>query len=128
MSRLILIALASFWLTGCFVLEELRKGDELIEQHSSRWRKKKAADQARQIEAAAAKAAKAGPPIEWAKTKDRLSEWWEEAIEEDPIEPDPNDHIVSCEVKGKVRFTRKSQCEIYGGRLTAVYSKPKEGS
>ncbi len=128
MTRLVLIALASFWLTGCFVLEELRKGDELIEQHSSRWRKKKEAEQARQIEAAAAKAAKAGPPIEWAKTKDKLADWWEEATEEQPIEPDPNDHIVGCEVKGKVRFTRKSQCEIYGGRLTGVYSKSKDGS
>ena len=64
MSRLVLIALASFWLTGCFVLEELRKGDALIEQHSSRWREKKAADEAAQAEAAREKAAKSGPPVE----------------------------------------------------------------
>lgn len=128
MSRVVLIALMSFWLTGCFVLEELRKGDELIEQHSSRWRKKKEAEETRRIEAAAAKAAKAGPPIEWAKAKDRLADWWEEATEEQPIEPDPNDHIVSCQVKGQVRFTRKSHCETLGGRLTRVYSKSKDGS
>jgi hypothetical protein len=128
MSRLLLIALASFWLTGCFVFEELRKGDAIIEAHSSRWRKKKEADETAQVEAAAAKAAKAGPPIEWAKTKERLADWWEEAIEEEPIEPDPDDHIVGCEVKGQVRFTRKSQCEIYGGRTTGVYSKTKDGS
>ena len=128
MCRLLLIAFASFWLTGCFVFEELRKGDALIEQHSSRWRKKKEAEAASQAEAAEAKAAKSGPPIEWTKTKDRLAEWWDEALEEEPIEPDPDDHIVGCEVKGQVRFTRKSQCEIYGGRLTGVYSKKKDGS
>ena len=50
-TALVLLGLVS--ITGCFVLEELRKGDELIEQHSSRWRKKKEADQARQIESAA---------------------------------------------------------------------------
>jgi len=128
MSRLVLIALASFWLTGCFVLEELRKGDALIEQHSSRWREKKAADEAAQAEAAREKAAKAGPPVDWAKTKDRLSEWWTEALEEEPIEPDPNDHIIRCEVQGKVRFTRKSQCEIRGGQTTGVYSKAERGT
>ena len=30
MSRLVLIALASFWLSGCFVFEEIRKGNELM--------------------------------------------------------------------------------------------------
>ena len=95
MCRLVLIVLASFWLTGCFVFEELRKGDALIEQHSSRWRDKRDADNAKKAEAAEAKA-KAAPPIEWAKTKDKLSEWWDEALEEEPIERDPNDHIVSC--------------------------------
>ena len=125
MSRLVLIALASFWLTGCFVLEELRKGDEIIEQHSSRWRKRKAAEETAQEEAAQAKASKAGPIVDWKKAKGQLAEWWEEAIEEEPIEPDPDDHIIRCEFNGQVRFTRKSQCEIRGGRTIAVYSKDK---
>ncbi len=94
---------------------------------TSGWRKKKAADDAIKAEAAEAKA-KAGPPIDWGKTKDRLSEWWEEALEEEPIERDPNDHIVSCKVNGQVRFTRKSECEIRGGQTTGVYSKPTGGS
>jgi hypothetical protein len=125
MSRLVLIALASFWLTGCFVLEELRKGDEIIEQHSSRWRKRKAAEETAQEEAAQAKASKAGSIVDWKKTKGQLAEWWEEAIEEEPIEPDPDDHIIRCEFNGQIRFTRKSQCEIRGGRTIAVYSKDK---
>ena len=125
MSRLVLIAFASFWLTGCFVLEELRKGDALIEQHSSRWRKKQQAEAKAQEEAAQAKTSKAGPIVDWKKTKAQLADWWAEAIEEEPIEPDPDDHIIRCEVNGQVRFTRKSQCEIRGGRTIAVYSKDK---
>jgi hypothetical protein len=126
MCRLLLIALASFWLSGCFVFEEIRKGNELMDSHASPARRKKAADAASQAEADVANAAKSGAPIEWAKAKDRLSEWWHEAIEEDPIEPDPDDHIISCEINGKVRFTRKSQCELGGGRTTGVYSSSKK--
>ncbi len=124
MYRLVLIALASFCLSGCFVFEEIRKGNEILDSHASPARRAKEAEHA--AEEAAADAANSGPPIEWAKAKDRLSEWWDEAIEEDPIEPEPNDHIISCEFKGKVRFTRRSQCELQGGRTTGVYSSSKK--
>ncbi len=125
MSRLVLIALASFWLSGCFVFEEIRKGNELMDQHASPARRKKESDAAARAEEAAAMASKAGPLVDWKKTKGKLSEWWEEALEEEPIGPDPNDHITRCEVNGQVRFTRKSQCELRGGRTIAVYSQDK---
>ncbi len=128
MCRLVLIALASFWLTGCFVFEEIRKGNELMDQHASPARRKKEAEAKSQAEAAATNDAKSGPLIEWKKTKDRLAEWWEEATEEERVAPNPDDHIVSCKVNGKVQFTRKSQCEIRGGRMTGVYSKGKRGT
>ena len=128
MSRLVLIALASFWLTGCFVFDEIRKGNELMDQHASPARRKKAAEAAAQAEAAEEKASQAGSIRDWTKAKDRLAEWWSEAIEEDPIAPDPDDHITRCEVNGQVRFTRKSQCEIRGGRMTGDYSKDKRGT
>jgi hypothetical protein len=128
MPRLVLIALASFWLTGCFVLEELRKGDELIEQHSSNWRKRKEAEASAQAETAQAKASKSGPILNWTEKKDQLAEWWREVAEEEPIEPDPDDHIIRCDVRGQIRFTRKSQCETRGGRIIGVYSKANQGT
>jgi hypothetical protein len=128
MSRLVLIVLVSFWLTGCFVFEEIRKGNEIMDQHAGPARRMKEAEEKSQAETAAANAAKSGPPIEWAKTKDRLSQWWDEVLEEEPIEPNPDDPIIGCEVNGQIRFTRQSQCEIRRGRTTGVYSEKKSGT
>ena len=128
MPRLVLIALASFWLTGCFVFEELRKGDELIEQHSSNWRKRKEIEAAARAETAQAKDSKSGPILDWEKKKDELAEWWRELAKEGPIGPALEDDIIRCDVRGQVRFTRKSQCEIQGGRITGVLAKAKPGT
>lgn len=123
MRRVIAIAGAALWLSGCFVFEELDKGDAIIEQHSAGLRKKR-----KEAEAAAAAAAEAderrtasspqGPDI-----RARLAEWWRNALEDDREEAAPDDAIVRCELHGSLIFTRESDCQARGGELTRVEPK-----
>ena len=122
MFRLVAILLSSLWLSGCFVLEEMRKGDALIEQHSVGWREKKKAMGEAEEETAKAEAEtqrhqvrNSGPGV-----KDKLSDWWHETVDEEPVTVDPNDKLVSCKLQGKVQFVRKSDCEIRRGRMTEL--------
>lgn len=125
MLRLTAILLSSLWLSGCFVAEEIRKGDALIEQHSSGWRKKKASMQKAEEEAAKAEAEaqnqrtrNAGPGV-----KDKLSDWWRETVEEEPVKADPSDKLVSCEIGGKLQFLRKSDCQLRRGQSTEIKTR-----
>jgi hypothetical protein len=123
--RLAAILLSSLWLSGCFIFEEIRKGDALIEQHSAGWREKKKGMQQAETEAAKAEVEtqtrqtqNTGPGV-----KDKLSDWWRETVEEDPVKTDSSDKIVSCQVGGKLQFLRKSDCQLRRGR--AIESKAK---
>lgn len=133
MFRLVLIALASFSLTGCFVFEEIRKGNELMDQHASTASRQKKTERASLAEAAEGKApkgkaSKIASLVEWKnKTQEELSEWWDEVAAEGPIAPPPDDPVIRCQANGQVRFTRKSQCENQRGRTIAVYSKDEGG-
>jgi hypothetical protein len=124
-SRLTAILLSSLWLSGCFIAEEIRQGDALIEQHSVGWREKKKGQQKAEEEAAKAEAEtqsqrtrNAGPGV-----KSKLSDWWQETVEEEPVKADPNDKVVSCTIAGKVQFVRKSDCRRSGSRAA---SSPKK--
>ena len=119
MFRLATIVLSSLWLSGCFILEEFRKGDALIEQHSIGWREKKKS--MREAEEATAKAElevqrhqarNSGP-----SAKEKLSNWWHETVDEKPVPADPNDKLVSCTLQGKLQFIRKSDCQLRQGRM-----------
>ncbi len=125
MFRLAAILLSSLWLSGCFVLEEIRKGDVLIEQHSVGWReKKKGMREAEQesvkaeAEAQHHQARNSGPSV-----KDKLSDWWHETVDQEPVTVDRNDKLVSCKLRGKVQFVRKSDCQLRRGRMTELKSK-----
>jgi hypothetical protein len=123
--RLTAILLSSLWLSGCFVAEEIRQGDALIEQHSVGWREKKKGKEKAEEETAKAEAAtksqrarNAGPGV-----KSKLSDWWQETVEEEPVKTDPNDKVVSCTIGGKVQFLRKSDCQLRRGRMAKSKTK-----
>ena len=127
MSRLTAILLSSLWLSGCFIAEEIRQGDALIEQHSVGWREKKKGIQKAEEETAKAetetqsqRARNAGPGV-----KSKLSDWWQETVEEEPVKTDPNDKVVSCTIGGKVQFLRKSDCQLRRGRMAKSKTKTK---
>ncbi len=140
MFRLAAILFSSLWISGCFIAEEIRKGDALIEQHSAGWREKKKGVQ--NIEEASAKAEaetqsrqarNAGPGV-----KDKRSDWWHETVDEEPVKVNRDDKLVSCKIGGKLQFIRKSDCEVRRGRSTELKtqrkttvtapSKPKPGA
>ncbi|MCH7643763.1 MAG: hypothetical protein IH974_02920 [Myxococcales bacterium] len=140
MFRLVAILFSSLWLSGCFVLEEIRKGDVLIEQHSVGWRNKKKSMREAEEESAKAEAEiqhhqarNTGPGV-----KDKLSLWWHETVDEEPVTVDRNDKLVSCTLQGKVQFIRKSDCQLRRGGITELKStsestgtsrsKPSQGS
>ncbi len=122
MFRLAAILLSSLWLSGCFIAEEIRKGDALIEQHSVGWREKKKSMQQAEEEAAkdeaeaqSHQAKNTGPGV-----KDKLSDWWHETVDEEHVKVDPNDKIVSCKIGGKLQFLRESDCQLRRGQTTEL--------
>ena len=140
MFRLAAILLSSLWISGCFIAEEIRQGDALIEQHSVGWREKKKGVQKAEEESAKAeadtqsrRARNAGPGV-----KDKLSDWWRETVDEEPVKANRDDKLVSCQIGGKVQFIRESDCQVRRGRATELKtqrktsvtapSKPKPGA
>ncbi len=130
MFRLVAILLSSLWLSGCFIAEEIRKGDALIEQHSVGWREKKERVQQADEEAAKAEAEaqsqqakNTGPGV-----KSKLSDWWRETVDEEPVQADPNDKIVSCKIGGKLQFLRESDCQLRRGRAKQLKTKARSSA
>jgi len=138
--RLAAILFSSLWISGCFIAEEFRKGDALIEQHSVGWREKKKGVQKAEEASAKAEAEtqsrqarNTGPGV-----KDKLSGWWHETVDEEPVKVNRDDKLVSCNIGGKLQFIRKSDCEVRRGRsrelktqrktTVTVPSKPKPGA
>ena len=127
MFRVAAILLSSLWISGCFVAEEIRQGDALIEQHSVGWREKKKGMQQAEEESAKAEAKtqsrqarSAGPGV-----KDKLSDWWHETVDEEPVKVNRDDKLVSCEIGGKLQFIRKSDCQVRRGRAAELKSQRK---
>jgi len=124
--RLASILIASLWISGCFVADEIKKGDALIEQHSVGWREKK-----KHMQQAEAEAAKAEAEAESQKqrarsltpgVKDKLADWWQETVEEEPETADPSDKLVRCTIGSSVQFVRRSDCELRRGRAVELKS------
>jgi hypothetical protein len=125
--RLAAILVSSLWISGCFIAEEIRQGDALIEQHSVGWREKKKSMQQAEEESAKAEAEtqsrqalSTGPGV-----KDKLSDWWRETVDEEPVKTNPDDKLVSCEIGGKLQFIRKSDCQLRRGRAAELKSQRK---
>lgn len=110
MRNLLVLALACITLlsSGCFVFEEIDKGQETMRKHSPQ---KKVED------------VKVEPDdsMSFAALRERgmdalgsLSGRVEEALQ---TEPDPDNIVVNCDIEGRVEFTRKFDCQSRGGRI-----------
>jgi hypothetical protein len=107
--RSVLIALTAVsLLSGCFVWEELEKGEAILDAHSPNRNKRK------QEEEAAAKAAEAENAPTAAQ---RAAQWWDSAraIGPRPDDKPDADPMVSCRIDGATRFTKRSDCMARGG-------------
>ena len=98
--------------TGCWVLEEIDKGQAILEHHSSA-PKNKAAEEA--------DGAKSGGGFSLAALKERgadafkdISGRVEEALKK---EPDPENVVVRCWIEGRMEYARKFDCQSKGGRI-----------
>jgi len=109
--------------SGCFITEELDKGEAILDQHGAGMRRARAAAEAKAAEEAAPpyrRPAPAGPGVQ-----DKLSKWWKEVSEEGPAPEDPNNGLVRCTLGKKVLFTRQKDCEIRGGQAASLPKRPK---
>lgn len=127
MLRLVAILSSALWLSGCFIAEELRQGDALIEQHSVGWRAKQQKMEQAEAEAAEAeaeaqqqKALNSGPGV-----PNQLADWWQETVEEEPVKSNRDDKLVSCVIGGKTKFVRESDCKVWGGRASQLKTTVK---
>ncbi len=109
-----LIAVLAF-APGCFVLEELDKGSEILDQHSPR----KKAERAESPPPTRA-AAKKGEDEEGllAGVQGWLQEKQKESAKSDSgPPPDPDDVPVLCQSGGRTQYVRKSDCLLRGGKI-----------
>jgi hypothetical protein len=106
---LLLVALLG---SGCFVFDELDKGNEILDSHSptrSKAAKEKAA-------AAAGAAGQPADPKEDPKAREKA--WWQSARTLSRADEKPSeDPSVRCRLGGGVRFTRQSDCLTQGGTV-----------
>jgi hypothetical protein len=109
MRRILVVTLLASLCQGCFVLEEIDKGQQIMEQHSPRAREMKAQQEEADADPRAG-AKQEGGALEG------LKQWWKKKREPAPPKRDPDDVIVSCQIGGTMHFTRKSDCMLRGGR------------
>ncbi len=110
------LLLAAWLCSGCFVVDELDAGMEILEAHTP---KEKAAPEEPAAPAAPARKADSGPGM-----LEELQSWASKKLEKPPPPPDPDDAIVRCIVRGSVQFTRKYECAMKGGRAIALDPEP----
>ena len=90
---------------GCFILDEIEKGRELMRQHSP--------DTAAEAQVSGADANNGNKTA-----RQRLADYYakQRAKASAPAaSDDPSDMLGSCKIGKKTRFTRRSDCELRGG-------------
>lgn len=126
MRRLPIALLAALLTSGCFALDEIDQGQEVMEQHYGKAREAKEA----------AEAAKSGKPLPAAKPEDpgvlaRVRGWWDAksaqggggksgAAQDSGPPPHPDDVLVRCKVGSTTQFMRKFDCQLRGGKVADV--------
>jgi hypothetical protein len=101
MARGFVLLLICLFTSGCFVFDEIDKGNKILDKNFS----KKAE-------------AKPAPPAAAANAPKTGSGWWASAKSlTGPVSDEGgNDPAVSCQVGGSTRFMRKSDCLSQGGK------------
>jgi len=95
--------------TGCFVFDEIDKGQQIMKQHSGRHPEPEHAESdAAEAEAAADE----GPGL-----LARIQAYWDEKRAPRAPERSEDDDIVTCELGDGTTFTYHSDCLSRGGRI-----------
>ena len=125
MRRLPVALLAALLASGCFALEEIDQGQQVMDQHYGKGRRDRAA----------AEASKSGKPAPAAEPKDegvlaRVRGWWDSkqaqgggrsgAAPDSGPAPHPDDVLVRCQVGSTTQFMRKFDCQLRGGKVADV--------
>jgi hypothetical protein len=100
---------------GCFVFDELDKGQEILEKHSPKRAEQKEKEAASRPASASSATGKEEPGL-----IDQVRSWIaQRTAEAQPERPqaDPDDVPVSCRIDGHLRFVRKSDCQLRGGQM-----------
>lgn len=119
MARLAAALLAACLASGCFVIEEIDKGQEYMDQHAD-------VDKRKAIEDEKAEAEQARKDDEGPGVADRMRGWWDERqedqarAEESGPEAHPEDKPGRCQLDGKTQFMRKFDCQLRGGSYTPI--------
>ena len=114
MRHLLPLTLVLWLCSGCFVLDEIDKGQAIMDQHGSQERREA---EAAKRKAEEEEAAKGGSLL--ATLQDQVASiggWLDEVTEEAPPERNPEDTVVQCQIASRTHFVRKSDCLIRGGR------------
>lgn len=120
MRRWIALCSVAFLLGGCFVLDEIDAGQEIMDQHRQGGSKAEAED------AEGGSTPEGGAPGLVAKVKD----WWS-GLGSEPADsperdsgppPHPDDVLGTCDLGGSLTFMRKFDCQRKGGAF-----KPRRG-
>jgi len=113
--RVLAIFVMGLLCSGCFVLDELDNGDELMRQASSRSGKNLADEQRRAGRDAAHETSEDDSGMLDGVTE-TLTGWWEKATAEPPREKGPGDQLVRCEIGSSATFMSQRDCDVRGGR------------
>ncbi len=105
---------ASSFLLGCFVFDELDKAEKLMDETTGGRAARK-----RNEEKAAAATASSQKPAKGAEEGilERARELWDKATAPAPVPPDPDNILVRCQLPNGARFTRKFDCLSQGGEI-----------
>jgi hypothetical protein len=114
MSRWIALCSVAFLLGGCFVLDEIDAGQELMKQHQPK-------------DAATAEPEEKSSEDDSPGFLERAKRFWaglggdgqrgEGAHADDSPPPHPDNVLVRCDVQGRLEFTRKFTCHRKGGKV-----------
>jgi hypothetical protein len=107
---IIAIALVTCVTSGCFIADELDSGSKIMDQHS----RKKAGEPQQNTAASSSSGSKFLSGIDAGGQLQKMKDSIDEALAKPP---DPENTLVSCEVEGTIRYTRKYDCQALGGRL-----------
>jgi hypothetical protein len=107
--HLIALALAATLSSGCFVFDEIDKGQELMDSHSATRNKDAKA------KAAAADAKDGDAP---ATPEEKKKQWWASATSLSTADQAPKkDPHIRCRIERDERFMRQSDCLSQGGKV-----------
>ena len=114
-AQLVACALATVPLSGCFALDEIDAGMEIMESHTSQDQKKKNVDPATGLQLDGG-----GGHL---GARKRLADYYaEQRAKAAPrsTSKDPKDQMVRCDIAGASHFMRRRDCEVRGGRVASL--------